>query len=347
MIMFNDSRKCGTKTMALRHSKFSTLAWATVAGAIAFPLGVAEAQGCANNPNALGVARTVEIDTSGGPGFGFEQYKAHDFLQLKEVVLTFDDGPQKNHTEAVLAALAQHCTKATFFSIGKMALGYPEILRDVARQGHTIGTHTWSHVGVRGKNKPIDGVQEIEKGISAVKRAVGGPVAPFFRFPFLQDSKETLAHLASRNIAVFSMDVDSFDFKVKNSEQLVKSVMQKLEKKGKGILLMHDIQPGTAKALPMLLTELKAQGYKIVHMRAKSSVATLPEYDALIETSVKGLPSAGAEKSTNSVVRTVDGASESTPVPAQTQSGGLISPANAAQAGTNGKDAGGKWWNWR
>jgi hypothetical protein len=162
MIMFNDSRKCGTKTMALRHSKFSTLAWATVAGAIAFPLGVAEAQGCANNPNALGVARTVEIDTSGGPGFGFEQYKAHDFLQLKEVVLTFDDGPQKNHTEAVLAALAQHCTKATFFSIGKMALGYPEILRDVARQGHTIGTHTWSHVGVRGKNKPIDGVQEIE-----------------------------------------------------------------------------------------------------------------------------------------------------------------------------------------
>ena len=85
------------------------------------------------NENAIGVARTVEIDTTGGPGFGFEHYKAHDFLQQKEVVLTFDDGPQKFATEGVLAALAEHCTKATFFTIGKMALGYPEIIREVAK----------------------------------------------------------------------------------------------------------------------------------------------------------------------------------------------------------------------
>jgi peptidoglycan-N-acetylglucosamine deacetylase len=266
----------------------------------------AQTAACAGNPNALGLSRTVEIDTTGGPGFGFEQYKAHDFLQLREVVLTFDDGPQKNHTEAVLAALAQHCTKATFFSIGKMALGYPQIIRDVAKAGHTIGTHTWSHAGLRTKKNPEEAKQEIEKGISAVQRAVGGPIAPFFRFPFLQDSKDTLAYLATRNIAVFSMDVDSFDFKIRGSEQLVKAVIDKLERKGKGILLMHDIQPGTAKALPMLLAELKAKGYKVVHMKAKTAVASLPEYDAQIETSVKGLPSAGTEKATSAVVRTVD-----------------------------------------
>ena len=71
-----------------------------------------------SNPNALGVSRVVEIDTTGGPGFGFEHFKAHDFLREGEVVLTFDDGPWPKNTPAVLAALAAHCTKAIFFPIG-------------------------------------------------------------------------------------------------------------------------------------------------------------------------------------------------------------------------------------
>ena len=266
----------------------------------------ASAQDCSNNPNALGVSRTVEIDTAGGPGFGFEHYKVHDFLMMKEIVLTFDDGPQKFQTHAVLDALAQHCTKATFFSIGKMALGYPEIIRDVAKQGHTIGTHTWSHANLRAKKTEAEAKEEIEKGVSGVRRALGGPVAPFFRYPFLQDSKETLAHLSSRNVAVFSTDIDSFDFKLQSAEHLVKSVIAKLEKKGKGIILLHDIQPGTAKALPMLLTELKARGYKVVHLKAKGELKSLAEYDALIESSVKGLAAPGSERPTSSVVRTIE-----------------------------------------
>ena len=259
------------------------------------------------NDNAIGVARTVEIDTTGGPGFGFEHYKAHDFLQQKEVVLTFDDGPQKFATEGVLAALAEHCTKATFFTIGKMALGYPEIIREVAKAGHTIGTHTWSHQAVRKLKTIEEAKSEIERGISAVKRAVGGPIAPFFRFPTLVDSPETIAHLGTRNIAMFSTDVDSFDFKLQPPEHLVKGVMQKLEKSGKGILLMHDIHKNTAKALPLLLSELKAKGFKIVHIRAKAEVQTLAEYDAAIEKDAKGLPQAGAEKATSSIVKTIEG----------------------------------------
>ena len=97
-----------------------------------------------SNPNALGVSRTVEVDTTLGPGFGFEQYKQHDFLRLNEVVLTFDDGPWPNNTRAVLDALANHCLKAIFFPIGKHALWHPEILKEVAAAGHTIGGHTWS-----------------------------------------------------------------------------------------------------------------------------------------------------------------------------------------------------------
>lgn len=272
----------------------------------------AQVGSCPGNPNALGVSRVVEIDTTGGPGFGFEHYKVHDFLQPKEVVLTFDDGPQVGLTPAVLAALASHCSKATFFSIGKMALGMPEIIRDVARQGHTVGTHTWSHADLSKKPEP-DAKAEIEKGISGVRRAVGGSIAPFFRYPFLKDSKETVAHLGQRNIAIFSTDIDSFDFKLHSPEQLVKSVMAKLDSKGKGILLMHDIQPGTAKAVPLLLPELKAKGYRLVHMKAKGELKTVAEYDAMIEKDVHGLPTAGSERPTASVVRTIEG--EGAPAP--------------------------------
>jgi peptidoglycan-N-acetylglucosamine deacetylase len=257
-----------------------------------------------SNPDALGVSRTVEIDTKGGPGFGFEHYKAYDFLQDKEVVLTFDDGPQVKTTKAILDALDEQCTKAIFFSLGKMALGLPEIIRDVAHRGHTVGTHTWSHQDMR-KKTDQEAKDEIEKGISAVRRAVGGPISPFFRYPYLRDSAATLAHLQSRNIAMFSTDVDSFDFKRQTSEQLVKSTMARLDKKGKGVLLMHDIQPHTAAAMPALLAALKAGGYKVVHMKAKDEQKTLAEYDAMIEKDVKGLPAAGSERPLSSVVKTV------------------------------------------
>ena len=63
-------------------------------------------------------------------------------------MLTFDDGPWPSNTRAVLDALAQHCTKATFFPIGKHALWHPEILKEVAAAGHTIGGHTWSHANL-------------------------------------------------------------------------------------------------------------------------------------------------------------------------------------------------------
>ncbi len=258
---------------------------------------------CAN-PDALGVARIVEIDTTGGPGFGMDHYKAYDFLQPKEVVITFDDGPQVRTTKAILDALEEQCTKAIFFSLGKMALGLPEIIRDVAHRGHTVGTHTWSHQDLR-KKSDQEAKDEIEKGISAVRRAVGGPISPFFRYPYLRDSQATLAHLASRNIAMFSTDVDSFDFKRQTAEKLVETIMKKLEKNGKGIILMHDIQPHTAKAMPALLAALKAGGYKVVQMKAKEDLRTLAEYDKMIEKDVKGLPAAGAERPMSSVVRTV------------------------------------------
>jgi peptidoglycan-N-acetylglucosamine deacetylase len=253
-------------------------------------------------PGALGVARVVEIDTTGGPGFGFQHFKAYDFLNPGEVVLTFDDGPWPINTPAVLAALAAQCAKATFFSIGKHAVWHPEILRQVAAAGHTIGSHTWSHVDLV-KKSPADAKDEIEKGISAVRAALAAPYAPFFRFPELRHPPEMITYLESRNIAMFSTDIDSFDFRIKNPEQIVTSVMAKLKKDGKGIILMHDFQRATAQALPELLSELKANGYKIVQLTAKTSIETLPEYDAMMSLEIKG--GTANARPTASVVRTV------------------------------------------
>jgi peptidoglycan/xylan/chitin deacetylase (PgdA/CDA1 family) len=273
----------------------------------------APAQACPGNPLAIGVARVVEIDTTGGPGFGFEHFKAYDFLKINEVVLTFDDGPWPNNTPAVLAALAAHCTKALFFPIGKHAIWHPEILKQVAEAGHTIGSHTWSHADL--SKKGVDAKEEIEKGLSAVHTALGDtPFSPFFRFPYLRHPPEMLTYLGERNIAVFSTDMDSFDFKLKRPEQVIESVMNKLKKRGKGIILMHDFQQHTAQALPELLRQLQAGGYKVVQIKAKDAVKSLPTYDAMMSQEIKGAGTAG--KPISSVVRTISTYGD-TPPPAQ------------------------------
>jgi peptidoglycan/xylan/chitin deacetylase (PgdA/CDA1 family) len=233
------------------------------------------------NPNALGVARTVEIDTTGGPGFGFEHFKELDFLKDKEVVLTFDDGPWEKNTEMVLKALAEECTTGIFFEIGKHATYYPEIAKKVYAAGHTIGTHTWSHATLVDKKLNEDQrKEEIEKGISAVKWALGGlSPSPFFRFPALQHPPEMVTYLGTRNIAMFSCDVDSFDFKYHDPKKVMNLIFHGLEKKGKGIILMHDFHKETAALLPEILKRLKTEGYKVVAMRAKAPVVSLPQYD--------------------------------------------------------------------
>jgi peptidoglycan/xylan/chitin deacetylase (PgdA/CDA1 family) len=274
--------------------------------ALLLSAGVAWAQdksaSCAGNPNALGTARVVEVDTTGGPGFGFEHFRQHDFLRKSEVVLTFDDGPWVT-TPTVLKALADQCVRATFFPIGKHATYYPEILKEVAAAGHSIGSHTWSHRNL-GRMKFDEAKTEIEKGISAVESALGKPASPFFRFPVLQHPPQLVTYLGQRNVGIFSTDLDSFDFKMRRPEQVIDSIMKKLEKHGKGIVLMHDFQKVTADGVSDLLKKLKDGGYKVVHMTGKTPVKSLPEYDELVKKEVK-LPTV-SDRPTSSVIRTIE-----------------------------------------
>jgi peptidoglycan-N-acetylglucosamine deacetylase len=257
---------------------------------------------CAGDPDAIGISRTVEIDPTGGPGFGFEHFKTHDFLREGEVVLTFDDGPWPKNTPAVLAALAAHCTKAIFFPIGKHAAWEPGILKQVAAAGHAIGSHTWSHQDLSKKSFEA-AKDEIEKGISAVRWAVGAPAAPYFRFPALRHPPELVTYLGQRNVGIFSTDFDSFDFRIRKPEQVRQSVLEKLKKHGKGIALMHDFQQATAAAVADLLQDLKAGGYRVVFMKPKFALTTIASYD---EAMLKDAKRPVDGRPTSSVVRTIN-----------------------------------------
>jgi peptidoglycan/xylan/chitin deacetylase (PgdA/CDA1 family) len=261
-----------------------------------------------DKPDGMGLARTVEIDTTGGPAFGTEHFKQYDFLREKEVVLTFDDGPWPENTPAVLKALTDMCVKATFFEIGEHATWRPDISKMVAAAGMTVGSHTWSHKDLARKPYATDiekAKDEIEMGVSAVHSAVGGPIAPFFRFPDLQQPADLMTYLGSRNIAIFSTDIDTFDFKMRKPDDVVKSAMTKLAKNGKGILLMHDFQHATAEAIPELLRQLKAGGYKIVHMVPKQPVTTIAKYDDMVRAQDK-FSNANNTRPQSSVVKTIN-----------------------------------------
>src|SRR6202142_14755 len=265
----------------------------------------APAKAACANPDALGIGRVVEIDTTGGPGLRFEHFKQLDFLRDKEVVLTFDDGPWPENTPSVLKTLANECTTGVFFPIGKHATYYPEILKQVLAAGHTVGSHTWSHATLTNKKLTEDQRKdEIEKGFSAVKWALGGIApAPFFRFPALQHPPEMVTYLGTRNIAMFSCDLDSFDFKARNAQQVIDVTMKKLDKLGKGIILLHDFHKHTAEGLPELLHRLKAGGYKVVKMIPKFPAQTLPQYDDEILKDAK-LPTV-SDRPVSSVVQTI------------------------------------------
>lgn len=237
---------------------------------------------CATRTDVLGLSRVVEVDTTTGPLFGRAPAGGYDFLADGEVILTFDDGPLRSHTRAVLKALDDHCTKATFFMVGRMAAADPAMVQEVGRRGHTVAAHTWSHARLQDldADKAKD---EIELGFSAVARAMKGPIAPFFRFPYLRTSKASIDHLKSRHIASFGIDVDSRDFKTRAGSTVKANVLAQLAARRKGIVLFHDIQPSTARGIEDILGALKAHGYKIVHIVPKAPATTLADYDTLAE----------------------------------------------------------------
>ena len=231
----------------------------------------ARAADCPGNPNALGTSRTLVVDPTEHTKVGTMQYGETLPLRDHEVVLTFDDGPLPPHSNQVLATLASECVKATFFIIGRMAHEFPDGVRRVRDAGHSIGTHSENHP-LSFNHMPIERAQqEINDGIDHTLAALGGDasaLSPFFRIPGLLRAEGVEDYLASRGIMTWSADFPADDWRHISSAQVLHLALTRIEAKGKGILLLHDIQGRTAAMLPTLLHELKARGYHIVHVVA-------------------------------------------------------------------------------
>ena len=223
---------------------------------------------CVGNPDALGTSRIINVKPHEFPLVGKVQYMETLRLRDREVVLTFDDGPMEGQTDQVLKALAHECVKATFFFLGINAAEYPELAQRAYDEGHTIGYHTFSHPNVE-QISFEKAKADINLGIAAVKDALGENrrPAPFYRPPYLSMTKELERDLTGRGFMVWSIDADSKDWMALTTEDaLIARTIKELETAGKGIILMHDIQPVTARAMPRLLAELKKRGFQIVHV---------------------------------------------------------------------------------
>jgi peptidoglycan-N-acetylglucosamine deacetylase len=233
----------------------------------------ASAADCPGHPDALGTSRTLVVDPREHPRIGTMQYPETLPLEDHEVVLSFDDGPLPRNSNQILEILDSECIKATFFVIGEMARAYPEGVRRLRDAGHTIGTHTQNHPLTMNR-MPIERArQEIDDGIASVKAALGDDtaLAPFFRIPGLERATVVEDYLASQGIQTWSADFPADDWRHIPSSRVYDLAIKRIEAKGKGILLLHDIQARTVAALPAILHELKAQGFRIVHVVAATA----------------------------------------------------------------------------
>jgi peptidoglycan/xylan/chitin deacetylase (PgdA/CDA1 family) len=183
-------------------------------------------------------------------------------------VLTFDDGPISPYTNQILDILASQCVHATFFIVGEMARARPQLVQRAYQEGHTIGTHSMTHPLAFGRLPLERAKAQIEDGIEATTAALGDPkdLSPFFRFPGFGSTQVTEGYVASRGLMVWSADFPADDWMHISDNEVVRRAMKRIEREGRGILLLHDIHPRTVLALPVLLRELKERGYHVVHV---------------------------------------------------------------------------------
>ncbi|GJI93252.1 polysaccharide deacetylase family protein [Duganella hordei] len=235
--------------------------------AVALLLGIlatATANAADCGPDTLGTARTITLKRESAL-YGANQHAPLP-LQKGEVVLTFDDGPIPETTPLVLKALADQCAKATFFMIGENLAKAPELGRRVAGEGHSTGIHsnTHPHLATLGAAEQLADLKQAQ----ASYQAAFGSAAPAYRFPFLEETPTMLAALKEASITVASIDLGINDWLPDDTNEILAARLVKSldASNGGGIILMHDANPPTAKAIPTLLKVLKSKGYRVVHV---------------------------------------------------------------------------------
>jgi peptidoglycan-N-acetylglucosamine deacetylase len=248
---------------------------------------------CHGNAQALGTGRTIAVNPATLHKVGTFQFPQTIPLEDHELVLTFDDGPYPPLTNKVLDALAAECVQANFFVMGEHVKKSPELVQRAWKDGHTIGTHTETHPHLA--ELPLaEAEKEIRDGIAAATAALGdeGKLAPFFRAPYLETTAALDDYIWAQDLMLWGIDIDPEDWKFSSADEAVAGTLAAIEKVHKGIVLLHDVRPATAAAVPTLLRELKARGYRIVHVvpAAPSEPETVAGTDAHGSRAAEALP---------------------------------------------------------
>ena len=233
---------------------------------------------CPTDPLAPAVTPAVVLDTrpsaSGAARYGRLQYAgAASPLKPMQIALTFDDGPSAAHTVRVLDALDRHCIKAAFFMVGWFAEARPDLVRAAAARGHTIGTHSWLHPNNLRRLGQAGAEREIAQGFTGVQAALADApaqdrarLAPFFRFPGLNDSPALVQWLGDRQGAVVSADFGSDDWKGISAAEIERRALRYAAETRGGILILHETRPHTVEALEPLIVELERRGFSFVQL---------------------------------------------------------------------------------
>ncbi len=183
-----------------------------------------------------------------------------DCAVLKCIALTFDDGPVPETTQPVIDALHDRHATATMFLVGSNVAKYPDLVRAEQQAGLEIGNHSWSHPQL--KKLPDEKVRKELSDTQDAIAAVTGAKPTLMRPPYASRNARTDQICAELGLAVVVWDSSPADWETKSADVVVQKTLS--QARPNSIVLMHDIHPWTAQAVPRIVDGLQADGYTLV-----------------------------------------------------------------------------------
>jgi peptidoglycan-N-acetylglucosamine deacetylase len=197
----------------------------------------------------------------GGPVDWMMDTVRHGSRDVRRIALTFDDGPDPMRTPKLLDALAELDVKGTFFVVGDRVDANPSLCARIAREGHEVGNHTYSH-----RYLPLAPARSVERELRATDRAIEGAIGrvpAIARPPYGGRSPWTVRAFARLAKRLVLWDVNSFDWKGKPPPEVAERVLERV--KPGSIVLFHDTAADrTIETLRLVVPALRAQGYELV-----------------------------------------------------------------------------------
>ena len=190
----------------------------------------------------------------------------------KALLLTFDDGPSKKHTPAVLEVLQRYGIKGVFFEVGRNLGKTQGLAQKEIEAGHTLGNHTFTHAFL-----PKLSDDNMEEQLTDTNQALlpTTKIAPaLFRPPYGARSEDVLKIAAKLGMKTVLWNIDSMDWADPVPASIAKRVLSQVERERRGIVLFHDIHERAAEALPLVLDALIKQGYTFLAWDGKAFVTT-------------------------------------------------------------------------